>query len=117
MSGRSVQIATEPEASNMLANFRTGKPLASQPVRLSVLNGNGAAGSAGDMAQTLEDLGFSVEGIGNAGSDAYAETTIVVRDGSAVGAEIRSALGFGVVTFGAVDNGYDAIVIVGSDAP
>jgi hypothetical protein len=27
-----------------------------------------------------------------------------------------NALGFGVVQFGTVDNGYDAIVIVGADA-
>jgi hypothetical protein len=29
---------------------------------------------------------------------------------------ITSELGFGVVEFGDVDNGYDAVVIVGADA-
>ena len=30
---------------------------------------------------------------------------------------IVAALGFGVVQVGTVDNGYDAVVIVGADAP
>jgi hypothetical protein len=40
----------------------------------------------------------------------------VVPEGSEDGDAIVSALGFGVVEFGAVDNGFDAVVIVGSDA-
>lgn len=116
VGGASVQLMVEPDATNMLANFRAGNPFAAQPLRLTVLNGNGSAGAAGEMARELEALGFKVESIGNAGSDGYQETTIVVPEGSVDGAEIRSALGFGLVTFGSVDNGYDAIVIVGSDA-
>ena len=117
VAGRSVLKLVEPDAGTMLANFRSGKPLASQPLRLSVLNGNGAAGAAGDMARTLERLGFAVESIGNASGGEYQETTILVPDGSANGAAIKSALGFGLVEYGSVDNGYDAVVIVGSDAP
>jgi LCP family protein required for cell wall assembly len=116
VDGRSVQIASDPEASNMLANFRAGNSFADQPLRIEVLNGNGVAGAAGDMSRRLEDLGFAVESIGNADSSSYAETTVIVPQGSPDGAVITSALGFGVVQNGTVDNGYDAVVIVGSDA-
>jgi len=116
IDGQSVVVADEPEAGNMLANFRAGLPFAEQPLRVEVLNGNGTAGSAGSLAQTLESLGFRVESIGNAGSTDFTDTTVIVPEGSEAGARITSALGFGVVQFGSVDNGYDAVVIVGSDA-
>lgn len=116
INGSSVVVASEPEASTMLANFKTGKALAAQPIRVEVLNGNGASGAAGDMSRRLEGLGFLVDSIGNAESATYDQTTVIVPDGSSDGDEIVQALGFGVVRFGAVDNGVDAVVIVGADA-
>jgi LCP family protein required for cell wall assembly len=116
VDGRSVQVAKEPEAGAMLANFRAGNTLASQPLRLEVLNGNGTAGAAGDMSARLESLGFQVQSIGNADRSDYEQTTVIVPEGSDDGATITAALGFGVVRFDTVDNGYDAVVIVGSDA-
>jgi hypothetical protein len=116
IDGQSVVVASEPEAGAMLANFKAGRPFAEQPLRLEVLNGNGADGAAGDMSRALESLGFQVVSIGNAGTDNYAQTTVIVPDGSDNGELIIGALGFGVVQFGSVDNGYDAVVIVGSDA-
>ena len=100
----------------MLANFRSGVLLTEQPLRLQVLNGNGVGGSAGEMSQTLEGMGFSVESIGNAETKDYQFTTIIVPEGSAHGDTILNALGFGVVQVGIVDNGYDAVVITGADA-
>ena len=58
-----------------------------------------------------------MESIGNAETRDYELTTIVVPVGSSNGGVIVSELGFGVVEFGDVDNGYDAVVIVGADAP
>jgi len=116
IAGQSVEIAIEPDAGNMLANFRGGNPFATQPLRVEVLNGNGTEGAAGEMSRRLESLGFEVDSIGNAGASDYSETTVIVPEGSADGATITSALGFGVVEFGTVDNGLDAVVIVGSDA-
>ena len=116
IGGSSFQIAQQPEADAMLANFRSGSDLASQPLRVEVLNGNGTAGAANEMSQRLQTLGFQVESIGNADSSSYQETTVIVPEGSDDGETITSALGFGVVQFGGVDNGYDAVVIVGSDA-
>jgi len=117
IGGRSVLIAEEPEAGAVLANFRAGIAFSSQPLRLHVLNGNGVAGSAGDMSRTLESKGFLVESVGDADTADYAETIVVVPSGSGNGEIIVEALGFGVVEVGTVDNGYDAVVIVGADVP
>ncbi len=116
INGSSYQLADEPEAGAMLANFRAGRELSAEPIKIEVLNGNGAAGAAGDMSDRLEALGFDVRSVGNASSSSYTETTVIVPQGSTDGAEITGALGFGVVQFGEVDSGLDAVVIVGSDA-
>lgn len=117
IGGVSYQIIKQPEADAVLANFRSGTPFADQPIRVEVLNGNGQAGAAGAMSDRLESLGFQVERIGNADSNSYQQTTVIVPEGgNDDGARITSALGFGVVEVGSVDNRYDAIVIVGSDA-
>ncbi len=116
--GASVVVAREPEATEMIADFLGGSTTVSQqPLRVQVLNGNGVSGAAGKMSDTLQASGFEVESIGNADSRDYEQTTIVVPSGSSNGGVIVSELGFGVVEFGDVDNGYDAIVIVGADAP
>src|SRR3990170_1992232 len=97
--GASVVLAREPEATQMIADFVAGSAIAAQqPLRVQVLNGNGGVGAAGKMSETLQASGFRVEASANGGL-------------------IVSELGFGVVEFGDVDNGYDAVVIVGSDAP
>nr|MDP9495621.1 LytR C-terminal domain-containing protein [Actinomycetota bacterium] len=75
------------------------------------------SGAAGKMSETLQASGFMVEAIGNADTRDYEMTTIVVPAGSSNGGVIVTELGFGVVEFGDVDNGYDAVVIVGADAP
>jgi LCP family protein required for cell wall assembly len=116
IGGSSFQITQQPEADAMLANFRSGRPFTDQPIQIRVLNGNGTAGAAGEMSEQLEALGFRVTDIGNADSNSYQQTTVVVPEGSDDGERITSALGFGVVEFGVVDNGYDAVVIVGADA-
>lgn len=114
--GSSVQLAKEPEAGEMLAGFRAGTISNTSPLTIEVLNGSGRNGAAGAMSETLEDLGFTIESIGNAGTSSYQQTTVIVPEGSDDGDTITSALGFGVVEYGPVDNGYDAVVIVGSDA-
>ncbi|MCZ6566937.1 MAG: LytR C-terminal domain-containing protein, partial [Actinobacteria bacterium] len=88
-----------------------------QPIRVQVLNGNGVIGSAGGMSRTLESMGFLVGSIGDADTATYTQTIVLVPGGSDNGEKIVAALGFGVVQVGSVDNGYDAVVIVGADAP
>jgi LCP family protein required for cell wall assembly len=115
--GASVVRADEPEASATIEGFLTGIMTIDQgPLRVQVLNGNGVNGAAGDMSDRLADAGYEIAGIGNADERDYSVTTVLVPQGSHAGEEIIGQLGFGVVRYGAVDNGYDAVVIVGADA-
>lgn len=116
INGASVVVIKEPEAGAMLANFRAGRALAEQPIRLQVLNGNGVEGAATAMSGTLEASGFQIVAIGDAARKDYEQTTIIVPQGSDRGQSIVDAIGFGEVQVGSVDNGYDAVVIVGADA-
>jgi LCP family protein required for cell wall assembly len=116
IEGKSVVVRQEPEATEILASFRAGQEISEQTIRLQVLNGNGVSGAAAEMAQTLESEGFVVADIGDADRKDYSQTIIVVPAGSENGDQVLSALGFGVVQPGTVDNDYDAIVIVGADA-
>lgn len=113
----SVVIADEPEASETISAFLAGTTVAStDPVRIQVLNGNGISGAAGRMSTTLEEAGFAIAGVGDAETKDYSTTTVMVPAGSDAGVRIVEQLGFGVVQVGTVDNGYDAVVIVGADA-
>jgi LCP family protein required for cell wall assembly len=113
----SVVRADEPEASATIEGFVTGvMPIDPVPLRVQVLNGNGVDGAAGHMSDRLADAGYEIAGVGNAEDKDYSVTTVLVPEGSTAGEQIIGQLGFGVVRFGAVDNGYDAVVIVGADA-
>ncbi|HVR78775.1 MAG TPA: LCP family protein [Acidimicrobiia bacterium] len=117
IDGASVVIAEEPAASAMIADFLGGSPtVSSAPIRIQVLNGNGITGAAGRMSATLEEAGFEVASLGNADSRDYTTTAVLVPAGSDAGERIVTELGFGVVEVVSVDNGYDAVVIVGADA-
>lgn len=116
IEGRSVVVRQEPEATATLEAFKAGQQVSSQPIRLRVLNGNGVEGAAASMAGRLESEGFVIASIGDAGRKDYAQTTVIVPEGSDDGDEVITALGFGVVEHGTVDNSQDAVVIVGADA-
>ena len=116
IEGRSVVVRQEPEATEVLANFRLGQTMSEQEIRVQVLNGNGISGAAAEMAQSLEAQGFVVADVGDAARKDYSQTTVIVPPGSEAGDSLVGALGFGVVQPGSVDNDYDAIVIVGADA-
>jgi LCP family protein required for cell wall assembly len=117
VGGASVVKADEPEASATIEGFLTGiMPVDRGPIRVQVLNGNGVAGAAGAMSDRLADAGYEIAGVGNAEEKDYSITTVLVPEGSEAGEQIIGQLGFGVVRYGTVDNGYDAVVIVGADA-
>jgi LCP family protein required for cell wall assembly len=117
INGASVVVADEPAASALVANFKAGRPFNEAPLIVQVLNGNGKSGAATRMSETLESKGFEIGSIGDATTSDYSQTTIIIPGGSQNGEVIHNALGFGVVQVGDVDNGYDAVVIVGADAP
>jgi LCP family protein required for cell wall assembly len=117
VAGASVVRAAEPEATAMIEEFTKGAVVATpEPLRVQVLNGNGVVGAASAMSERLAESGLEIAGVGNAETRDYAATTILVPEGSDAGDQIVGLLGFGVVRFGTVDNGYDAVVIVGADA-
>ena len=117
IGGRSVVVRQEPEATQVLADFQSGASAESAvPLRLRVLNGNGVSGSAAAMSDILQEKGFEVVALGNAERKDFQVTMVLVPEGSNAGDRIVSALGYGTVQVGEVDAGYDAVVIVGSDA-
>jgi LCP family protein required for cell wall assembly len=109
-----------PEADNMIADFSAGQPMTVQtdePLRISVLNGNGTEGSAGRWSEILAEKGFEVLSVGDAESKDFETTTVIVRPDGREGAQaIIDALGFGEISTGSVDTALDAVVIVGKDA-
>ncbi len=115
IGGASVVLAREPDASAAVADFLTGGGTARPLIGVQVLNGNGIGGSAGRVAQQLEEAGFAVLSIGDAKNKDYATTTIMVPEGSTAGQIIRDDLGFGTVITGEIDAAFDAVVIVGAD--
>lgn len=112
--GASVVVAREPDASQVVADFLAGA-VVEAPLRVQVLNGNGVAGAAAEMRDRLQDEDIEVVAIGDADRQDYQATVIRARTAED-GESIRAALGFGVVEVVEVDNRYDAVVIVGTDA-
>lgn len=118
--GMSIVRMQHPEADNMIAAFAGGEPMTAQsdePLRLSVLNGNGTKGSAGRWSEVLAEQGFEILSVGDADRNDFAITTVIVRPDSTARAQaIIDALGFGQIFTGTVDSALDAVVIVGLDA-
>ena len=91
-------------------------PLAG-PARLRVLNGNGGSGEAGRWRERLDNEGFMVVETDDAGSFEFEDTVVTVRaDDLEIGVMIVDTLGFGEVTPGTVDEGLDAVIVIGADA-
>ncbi|MGH8952617.1 MAG: LCP family protein [Acidimicrobiia bacterium] len=117
VGGASIVRAAEPEATAVVEAFLGGPAaVVAAPLKVQVLNGNGVTGAAGEMSERLTEAGFEIAGVGNAEQRDYDTTTVLVPEGSSAGNQIVGQLGFGVVQFSSVDNGYDAVVIVGADA-
>ena len=92
-------------------------PPPSEPARLRILNGNGGSGEADRWSVELEDGGFVVVDVDDAGSFDFEDTVVTVRAGDLdTGVMIVDALGFGQVRAGTLDEGLDAVVVIGADA-
>lgn len=124
-------IAVEPEASEAIAAFAGAEaepasappPTESEPepesevITLKVLNGNGGSGQATAWRDRLEGFGFGVSGVADAAYFDFLTTVVTVRPGELEkGRAVIDALGFGEVQVGSVENGLDAVVIIGEDA-
>lgn len=121
IDGASVLVASRPQAAQVLTAFGSDQVIAaapSGPLRLQVLNGNGIEGSAGQWSDFLNEAGFAVREVGDADRKDFTVTTIIVRPEALPGGRtIAEALGFGTVTTGTVAEEFDAVVIMGTDAP
>lgn len=127
-------IAVEPEASEAIAAFAgvEEEPASPPPpswapapepeseaevITLKVLNGNGGSGQATAWRDRLEGFGFGVSGVADAAYFNFLTTVVTVRPGELEkGRAVIDALGFGEVQVGSVENGLDAVVIMGEDA-
>ena len=121
--GVSYLLANGDTAEAVYSSFRGDRIDSSDPVplagpaRLKVLNGSGGNGEAGRWRAALEGEGFVVVAADDAGSFDYVDTVVTVRAGDLeTGVMIVDALGFGEVKPGTVDEGLDAVVVIGADA-
>lgn len=114
------EVLADPAGESVLDTFRGGGPLeavVAGPIRVMVLNGNGVAGSAGAIADDLEERGFEIAGIGDAPSFDNATTRILVRPGDEDdAAAVAATLGFGEIVNDDIQGDASVILILGQDA-
>ncbi len=102
------------------SNTTTGKPLPSpHSVTVSVLNGTGQTGQAGQTATALKSVGFDVTAQGDAhGSGSLSETTVYYSSSSHLAdAEqvLHSLSGAATLGRGPTSDGADVTVVTGSN--
>ncbi|MGH3443360.1 MAG: LCP family protein, partial [Nitriliruptorales bacterium] len=120
IGGAAVLQIRENEAAALFAAFKSGAVLAEQAgevapedVTVSVLNGAGASGLAGQVAEHLRSRGFQIATVGNA--EAVVATVVLHPPGKKAEAELvsRELGGREVREDGSVDN---VTVLLGQDA-
>src|SRR5690606_27336512 len=77
LNGAWYWIVNEPKAAQLVDTVIWGKP---QPLKLTVLNGNGSRGVAQQVAGMLREAGYEVVSWGNAQHFDFRETQIVVSE-------------------------------------
>lgn len=98
----------------------TPEPVEPSEYSISVLNGSGRIGAAGDLAEILEEEDYVVDNIGNAAAYDFEETVIQLRPGvpASLGTQLKTLLsGSYEVMIGQEleeDSQYDVIITVGS---
>ena len=111
----------QPAAGEVIAAFAGGEPLtqaADRPTRVVVQNGNGRAGSASVVGDSLSAAGFEVVSVGNSGREDYATTRVLARPVDLDRAQqVVDALGYGTAAVGRPPTEADVVVIVGFDGP
>ena len=118
--GVSYVVERQPDANEVINAFLTGEPLVTPPssIRVEVENGNGRAGAAAEMVETLSGLGYDVVSTVNSARSDYQITLVIARPTSlAAATELVARLGYGQSTVGRTPAGADLVVIVGADAP
>ena len=112
-------VADQPAADQAIAVFKGSDEIVVDqgPLVLKVLNGNGTKGQATTWGSFLTESGFDVSEIGDATSFDFDTTVVTARpEGMTRAHEVIEALGFGLVEAGTVPEGFDVLVIIGTDA-
>ena len=116
-------VAKQPEAGEVYRAFAApvaaGVPEGETavPMVIKVLNGNGADGQATKWSEELRNSGFMVLQVDDAALFSFDSTVVTVRpDDFEKGERIIDALGFGRVEPGTLNQGLDAVVVIGADA-
>jgi hypothetical protein len=124
-----VELASQPNDLQAISSFlgvgpdrdtMTGKPLPPPgSVTVSVLNGTGRSGQAGQTASGLQALGFNVVGEGNTSAGGSVSQTIVYYSSPSHLAEaervLHSLSGAATLGRGPTIDGADVTVVTGSD--
>ncbi len=86
---------------------------------ITVRNGGGIEGSAGEAAEMLTDVGYEIQDVGNANQFVYTETLVIYNDDDdlEIANDIISVLGKGTAVQSAGRYSFDGdlLVVVGSD--
>lgn len=115
------ELPDEPAASETLSSFSAGTRSSvivdPNDVRIEVLNGNGIAGIAGQYGESLADMGYQIESVGDAGTFDVVTTQVVASaDDVPLADSVVESLGFGVVVPGLPPPGVHVRIILGADA-
>lgn len=114
------EVPDEPAAGELLASFGSGESsddVIASAIHLEILNGNGTKGIAGTYADSLEQEGFVVESVADAGTFDYPVTRLTAAPTDVRMAQlVADFLGFGTVVAGPVPSGIDVLVVLGADA-
>ena len=115
------ELPDEPAASETLSSFSAGARSSvivdPNDVRIEVLNGNGIAGIAGQYGESLADMGYRIESVGDAGTFDVVTTQVVASaDDVLLADSVVESLGFGVVVPGLPSPGVHVRIILGADA-
>lgn len=118
----SAPVSGRPTPAPTSAITPTPEPVKSSEFSISVLNGSGRIGAAGDLAEIVEGEGYVVDNIGNASAYDFEETVIQLKPGvpAALGSQLENLLSgsYKVMIGQELDENsqYDVVITVGSSA-
>ena len=115
------ELPDEPAASETLSSFSAGSGslviVDPNDIRIEVLNGIGIAGIAGQYGESLADMGYQIESVGDAGTFDVVTTQVIASAEDVLLADsVVESLGFGVVVPGLPSPGVQVRIILGADA-
>lgn len=114
-----------PESSDEISEEPTGEPspttaAAKSDIKITVQNGSGVSGAAGDAADVLKAAGFTIASTGNADNSDYTDVTIQIKNSlktklSSIEKALSQDYTIGSTSADLPEStSYDVLVIIGS---